>query len=281
MSHYFSFFPTLLYGNTAVTNIIAKVQFDKSVTENLATFYPYTIREGERADQIAQHYYDDPRYDWVIYLSNNITDPYYEWPMSESTLSGFIKEKYGSVANAAIQTMFYRVNHEFDETLLTTAQYAALVGPQKQYWAPITGYQDQVVSYQRKPIDLIAETNKVQALVGTFGEFTPGDTIKQSASIKATVATANATQLTIKNITGTWANATPVYYAVSNQQANATIVSVDTIYQPISDVENVYWSAVSAYDYEAELNESRKHIQVLNRVYIDAIESDMRKLLQT
>lgn len=58
MAGYFNFFPSTEYANTIVTNLISKVKFDQSVQENLAVFYPYTIEQGERPDQIAARYYD-------------------------------------------------------------------------------------------------------------------------------------------------------------------------------------------------------------------------------
>ncbi|NBX50146.1 hypothetical protein EBT25_09435, partial [bacterium] len=100
MSSYFSFFPKVLYSNTISTNIIAKVAFAKSVQDNLVQFYPYTIENNMRADEIAKNYYGDSSYDWVVYLSNNIIDPVNEWYKTQEQLDALIEQKYGSFVDA-------------------------------------------------------------------------------------------------------------------------------------------------------------------------------------
>ncbi len=279
MSGFFSYFPSLLYGNTAVTNIIAKIKFDQSVTTNYATFYPYTIEEGERADTIAENYYGESTYDWVIYLSNGIVDPLHEWPKSSDVFDQYIKTKYGSIANAQNQVAFYRVNYDQDDSVLSTAAYSALGTKQKQFWSPILGYNEKVINYQRKEIDLVVETNKVISLSGSFGGLVENDILKQSATVTGTVGFANTTNVVLKHVTGTWANSTSVYYVGSNSLANATITSVTTLDQPLDTTVLSYWTSVSKYEEESELNEKRKVINLLDAAYLDVVERDMRELL--
>lgn len=279
MSGFFSYFPSLLYGNTAVTNIIAKIKFDQSVASNYATFYPYTIEEGERADMIAENYYGESTYDWVIYLSNGIVDPLHEWPKSTDVFDQYIKTKYGSIANAQSQIAFYRVNYEQDDSVLSTAAYDALGTKQKQFWSPILGYNDKVINYQRKELDLVVETNKVISLGGAFGGLVENDVIKQSASVMGTVGFANTTSVVLKHVSGTWATNTSVYYVGSNSSANASITSVTTLDQPLDTTTLTYWTSVSKYEEESELNEKRKIINLLDASYLDIIERDMRELL--
>ena len=70
-----------------------------------------------------------------------------------------------------------------------------------------------------------------------------------------------------------------MYTVSSNSVVNATISSVSSITYGIPSEELAYWSAVSAYDYEQELNESRKHIKLLNVSYLDLVDRDMKDLL--
>jgi hypothetical protein len=279
MSGFFNYFPSLFYSNTAVTNIIAKVRFDQSVSKNLAVFYPYTVEEGERPDQIAQHYYDDPSYDWIVYLSNNITDPYHEWPLTQSSFDSYIKEKYGSTANAQAQIAYYTVNYENDDSVISTAAYDALAGVQKQYWVPITGYSNTILNYERKALDQVVETNQIISLSGTFGTFTENDIIKQAGGVTGTVGFANSTNLVIKHISGTWQSGQTVFVGLSNTVANATITAVDTVYQPLSSEELSYWIPVYRYDVEFANNEQKKHIKLLSNIYLNKIEADMKDVL--
>lgn len=279
MAGFFNYFPSLFYSNTAATNIIARVRFEESVAKNLAVFYPYTIMEGERPDQIAQRYYDDPTYDWVIYLSNDITDPYHEWPMSQQMFDSYITAKYGSIANAQLQTAYYKVNYETDDSVISSAAYEALAAVQKQYWSPIVGYSNTVINYERKALFHFVETNKVVSLAGTFGSFNENDIIKQSNTIKGTISFANSTNIVIKHIQGDWTSGQTVYNALSNTVANATITSVSTIFQPLSSEELAYWTPAYQYDVEYERNEQNKHIRLLSNAYLDKIEADMKDLL--
>lgn len=60
-------------------------------------YAPYTIRNGERPDQIAYREYNDEQYYWIILQINDITDYYNEWPLSQYELDQYIVKKYGVV----------------------------------------------------------------------------------------------------------------------------------------------------------------------------------------
>jgi len=279
MSGYFSFFPSMLYANTAASNLIAKVKFDDAVFNRSATYYPYTVVNNERADQIAESYYGDASFDWIIYLGNNIIDPANEWPKSENNFNDFLTLKYGSVANTIQQTLFYQVSYDLDDRVISTSTYAALSAGQKKYWAPILNNQNQVINYQRKQIDTIVETNQVVMLTGTFGGIALSDIIKQSSTVYGTVAFANSSTVMLKHVAGTWANATSVYFKSSGTLANASITATSITDQTIPLDEITYWSPVSVYENESLINENRKHIRLLNSAYVNFVERDMKDLL--
>jgi hypothetical protein len=279
MSGFFSYFPSLFYSNTAVTNIIAKVRFDQSVTKNLAVFYPYTVEEGERPDQIAQSYYDDASYDWIVYLSNNITDPYHEWPLTQAAFDDYMKEKYGSIANAQAQIAYFAINYENDDSVISTAAYDALSGIQKQYWVPIIGYGNTVLNYERKILDHVVETNKIVSLTGTFDTFKENDILKQSNDVIGTVSFANSTNIVIKHVFGAWQPSQTIFVGSSNSVANATVTSVDTVYEALSPEELAYWMPAYRYDVEYTTNEQKKHIRLLSNIYTNKIEADMKDVL--
>jgi hypothetical protein len=74
---YFRRFPKINYNNQEVVNILTRVKILDTVKNNATIFLPYTVEEGERPDMVANFYYDDPKYDWLVLLSNQIIDPYY------------------------------------------------------------------------------------------------------------------------------------------------------------------------------------------------------------
>lgn len=279
MSGFFNYFPSFLYANTAATNLIAKVKFTDSVTKNFAVYYPYVVKEGERPDHIAAHYYEDEQYDWVVYMSNDIIDPHHDWPKSQIEMNDMISAKYGSIANAQLQIAFYKVNYEIDDSVISTATYDALAGDQKPYWSPILNDNEVVLNYQRKTLDLFCDTNKVIAVSGSFGNLQSGDVLKQSSSVKGTISYANTSYVVLKHISGTWAAGSTVYYGGNSAVANATITSVATLSTPLADTVSSYWSPVSFYDYEHDENEKKKHIKLLSADYLTLVERDMKDLL--
>lgn len=93
-SDYFAKFPEIKYKNVLVKDITRRVNFLKSTIDNPFVYLPYTIQEGDRAEDIAYHYYGDSNYAWLVYMSNNIIDPYGEWPMDEDTFHNYLIDKY-------------------------------------------------------------------------------------------------------------------------------------------------------------------------------------------
>ena len=278
MAGYFNFFPTLNYANNLATNVIAKIKFDQSIQENFAVFYPYTIEQGERADQIAARYYGDPTLDWIIYLSNNILDPYYDWPKTTNEFNNYILSKYGSFEYAQSKIAFFRVNYGNSESIISTSTYENLATNLKRYYQPVIGKNDTIISYQRKQLNLAVETNKVLNLsVSTSnGTFVEGEMLFQGSN-KGMIESSNSTYMVVSKVVGSFANGN-----VSGQQssANAVISNVSLLNQAIPDSESSFWEAVDFYTYENELNESKFNIRILDRSYLNKILKDMSEIFK-
>ena len=107
---YFRYFPNLQYAVSAnkagiPTEINIKDYFHLLKVKDIAFFEetlysPYTIKNGERPEQISYDYYGDEQFYWIILQVNNIVNYYAEWPLSENELSEFVYEKYGGPAGA-------------------------------------------------------------------------------------------------------------------------------------------------------------------------------------
>jgi hypothetical protein len=94
---YFKNFANITYGNKKAKNIMARPKIVDDVLSNTEAFYDYIIPEGFRAEQVADLYYDNPEYVWLIYLCNNIVDPYYDWPLTQTEFDQYLTDKYGSI----------------------------------------------------------------------------------------------------------------------------------------------------------------------------------------
>lgn len=91
---YFKNLPEISYNNVLVRDITRRVNFLKQTVENPYVFLPYTIQEGDKAEDVAYYYYGDANYVWLVYLANNIIDPYHQWPMDEETFHNYLIDKY-------------------------------------------------------------------------------------------------------------------------------------------------------------------------------------------
>ena len=79
-----------------VKNLFKRGRLRPDIIQDLTYFEKYTIVGDDRPDNIASQYYDDPNLDWVVLLSNNITNIQSEWPLPQSSFDEFLLEKYGT-----------------------------------------------------------------------------------------------------------------------------------------------------------------------------------------
>lgn len=98
MSSYFSNFPKINYEGNVVRNIMMRVKILDSVKHHPYAYLPYTVKEGERAEDIAHLYYGSTEYVWLVWLSNKTVDPYFEWPLSENEFFASLVKKYKTLA---------------------------------------------------------------------------------------------------------------------------------------------------------------------------------------
>ena len=99
---YFSKFPLMAYDIKGdkkyklLPNILKRVKLRSGIRSGLFLFDNYDVADGERPEDIAFKYYGDPEYHWVILMTNNITDRYYQWPLTQPQFQEYIKDKYGA-----------------------------------------------------------------------------------------------------------------------------------------------------------------------------------------
>lgn len=106
MSNYFSYFPTVQHDLTNIgqtvnlTNIIRRFKVKSSLLTDTRVYNEYSIQAGERPDIVADKFYDDPSYAWLILLFNEIDDPIFGWPLFNKEFDDYIIGKYGSISSA-------------------------------------------------------------------------------------------------------------------------------------------------------------------------------------
>jgi hypothetical protein len=98
MSNYFSKMPNISYSGIQVKDITRRSAFISSVLANPYAYLPYTVKEGEKPEDIAYYYYGSVDYTWLVLLANNIVDSYYDWPLDDRDFNEYIIKKYESIS---------------------------------------------------------------------------------------------------------------------------------------------------------------------------------------
>ena len=99
---YFSKFPLMAYDIKGdkkyklLPNILRRVKLRSGLRSGAFMFDNYDVKDGERPEDIAFKWFGDAEYHWVILMTNNITDRYYQWPLTQPQFQEYIKDKYGA-----------------------------------------------------------------------------------------------------------------------------------------------------------------------------------------
>lgn len=110
---YFEHFPVLEYSNNAATNVLVRSKVREFVLNNAAIYYRHTIEEGERPDTLATKYYGNSNLTWLIFYSNDIFDPIFDWPMTSECLIAHITNMVGSLQIAHQTPHHYLLDEQY------------------------------------------------------------------------------------------------------------------------------------------------------------------------
>ena len=161
-----------------IKNFFKRALLRKDV-DNAITAYDFrVIKEGERPDIIANKVYDDPELDWVVLITNNITNIRNQWPLSNNDLHNYMLEKYGS--EAALSDVHHyetiELRDEFNRTVLEsglevdadfTFTYTPLNGTQQTISAagPVSNYTYETLANDAKRVIRILKPEFLGALL--------------------------------------------------------------------------------------------------------------------
>jgi hypothetical protein len=282
---FFSKFPKISYSNNIAVDITRRVVFSNMVSSNPYVFYPYDISSEERADQFSYRYYGDQYQSWLLYLSNQITDPYYEWYLTSSQFNELLEKKYGSIEISQQKIKYYKNSWENVENI-SVSNYNALTEARKYYWDPVYGNGYSITSYKRKPLDLNTTTNKVISYTLSNTSFIADEICKvvynsYEVGYGQVAAAANNT-LCLQHVYGSYfSNVVGTCYVYGTESGiNATFTAVSATSNNISEDELVYWTPVTYYDYEYDKNEYNRSIKVMDGKYAQQASDNLKNLLK-
>ena len=77
-----------------VKNIWRRAEILTEFKSQVTIFNEITVQDGERPEDVATAFYNNPFYNWTVLVANDIVDVYSQWPRSITQLQDFINQKY-------------------------------------------------------------------------------------------------------------------------------------------------------------------------------------------
>lgn len=285
---YFERFPIILYNGAPVRNITERAVVLNSVYNSPVFYYSYDIQQSEQPDEIADRYYQDEYMGWILHLTNKVVDPYYDWYLDQATFDDFIIKKYGSLSNATSKIKHYRNNWYADENMISETIFQSLYPTIKRFYEPVYGdilFSTTPLGYKRKQIDWKLTTNSIVQYATNGSSFITDEIVDvyNNTTIigQGQVCGKSTLQLSIQHTSGNVTETGSLHYVMGRESKNKILYTTAILVSNnILPFESNYWSPVYYYDYETEINEKNKSIQVLKKQYSGQIASELKALLK-
>lgn len=264
MAKYFRYFPTITYNGETVTDITRRVKVAEKLQSDPYLFLPYTVTNDDRPEDIARFYYGDVNKVWMVYLANNIIDPYTQWPLSNEKFESTIRKKYahsisftGDAVSVSANTI-RDVNHGFKTTDPVIYSGSPAIG----------GLVDGTTYYVIR-----VDANRIKLA-------TTATNAKNGTAVNITSTTSNSVTHTIELNVDVFLVSTVIDTNVAYCQNNANPdikIAYDTY--RLGKVVQGEWTPVRIYEYEVEQNENRRVIWLINADYASRVERDLKSLM--
>jgi hypothetical protein len=141
-----------------------------------------------------------------------------------------------------------------------------------------------ITRYERKKEDIRFDNNQTLSLqISGNTSFTQGEYVFQ-VSGATTVCSgilqySNSSTAMITHTTGLFSNT--LNLKGSDSLANAVVSLVTTVTVSIPSEIQEYFTPITYYEYEEELNEQRKSIRLLDASYVETIQEQFKALLSS
>ena len=96
MAHFFKNHPKVSYDlnkdNTPINvqNPLVRFIYKEALKDKATWYYTHDMAPGQSLQYIAEKYYGDSRYDWVLMITNDILDPVYDLPLDYNDFIAYI-----------------------------------------------------------------------------------------------------------------------------------------------------------------------------------------------
>jgi hypothetical protein len=155
-TQYFKNFPLVFYNNVKLRNIMLKTNIIREIFLNDTNFYTYEVRDGQKPTTVAFDYYGSVDYTWLVLMSNQIIDPYFDWILSNEEFDSYIIKKYGSIPAAQSTIVEYKDVLGNYVSLDTYNYYALISSSMVSNFTPVYAFDKEFeLNEQKRNIQLI------------------------------------------------------------------------------------------------------------------------------
>lgn len=274
---YFNLVPNLkLYPDSnesvVVKNIFRSVRFRQDLRKFSEFYDPYVIKDGEKPLDVAFSQYGDPTLDWLVLIFNNIKDINNEWPKSIYYLNQYIQEKYTnpySVHHYETREIKYKGETILPKGMEVLSDFTFTLPPEfggYSFKGTVTEGQSIIEIYNENDPSVQSTGKDVVANLVKGSVITCPDTIFPTGTKILDI------QSTINGIfivsTDNAALTTQYYNSFVTSKFGPKLLKGDSVI-----------NAITNYDYEMGINESKRLINILSPSLVTTVIEEFRNKL--
>lgn len=152
---YFSGFPKITYDGQLIRNITIRLDFIRKIKDNISIFQFVQIQSGERPEDIADKYYNDPNLYWIVLYMNDVIDPYFDWLLTDDQLFKHANTKYINIY----------ATHHYETTSGSDLGAGIIVDQFAPFSIPVTNLEyEQSINETKRKIKILKQEYIQQVL---------------------------------------------------------------------------------------------------------------------
>lgn len=225
-----------------IKNIMLRAKIRDAIKNNTALFYDYPMQEMQTPQEVALKMYGDANLFWVIFMMNDVVDPYYDLGLSNRQLEKYIDKKYPG--------QYYNVQTYSGDILVSSTLKGVT-----------SGAVGEVLEWDPSKKKIVVKMRS-----GTFalGENLSAVKIHNGTDITGQVLLGGITRL----------NKFAVHHW-ENTETGEWVDQEDYIALPVANKREV-----DNYTYENEENEKKRILKLLKPAYVDQVVNEIERILR-
>lgn len=293
MPDYFKYFPITTYNGMRVTDISKRFRILETLETDPFAYYPYTVKENEKPEDVANLYYGDVSLTWAVLLANNIIDVDSDWPMNQFDFEYYVANKYldrykqwlykarpnkfteiRSTMEQILRSFIDDKNVEFSDLNLDS-KYENFFNFVKQDTLDFNGTGNLTLddyniitnleSYEGALRSHILEIYEEEDPIRRVLEFTQNTKINDNILYIEGKLPEEITPVRYNNES---------FYNIAYYEEGAVDESSELYVAPLG----ANWTKFRMYEYETILNENKRVIRLVNKEYANQLRRDIRKI---